>query len=1000
MINPALRRPRKPHRPTGSRAAIAALVVAGLISVGAPSLALAEGLSRTAETAAVVEANAPDAAGSGGEASSAEASASESAASGAGVPEAGGPADAAPAGEGFGPAPIAKEAPGTEAPGTDAPDGPEPGAEVPSAVAEAGAGDGDPVPGAEARSSARAAAAAVDPRITPNPDLQDACGIDVAFVLDKSKSLGASGIVSLKSATNAFAAALVDTGSQVSITAFDQDATVLLPATDLTSAGLPAIRDSYAGLEFGGYTNWKRGLQVGHETFPGFADGRAELTIVITDGLPNTVDPSKPAEFPDGSFAAVAPAVLQANDVKLSGSHVLVVAVGPEVALPPIEAISSPVEFDGDDIRTAGYVTSTDYSTLADDLAGIAHALCGGTVTIHKEIDGEPVPGWEFSTDAEDVAPAVQRTGETGATQPFRVGGFEEPTRTIEFTEEHRPFHSFESVVCEDSSGAPVPSSRTGDLTFAVEVAIDAIVHCTVVNDAERGVWKVTKSSDPPSGSTVAVGDRIEYTLAVEHVSGPKVTDLDIDDDISQLAPFVTFDGFVGTPPLEYDWDGLGEGRLRLKLAALEEGQVLQVRYVVTVAADTPPGTVLRNRVLTACAAVEGPAVPDGSSSAVAQQDPCTTEHLLPGVRIEKLWEHDGGPNPVDSGDTPPDVITYTLHVWNDGSGPVHAPVVGDVLPEGTAFVPGSEVLPEGWELDDSVDGGVGFVQAEPGAFAPVAYPGLEFRFDVRVGELAHPDLTVPIPDLVNDACVVAGLPPAGEQGEGEAPGALAAVDPDPELLAAGLAACADATTPVKSVAIDGFAQCVNDTPWFEYSVTPYNLSAPLPAVALIWWTTEAYAAHDPSIEAGDEAAILADGASQVDYLAVPAGWEPGDAITGRQLWPGAAIDADGNPIDWPGWTLLPDGTWILDPDAPFYDLREDAVVEIRVNPSSAEVTAYPPPTPDCNAAPRNTTATANGGGLAGTGADPVPPVLLGGALLLLGAVALGARTVARRRAE
>lgn len=903
MMKPAVRRPRRTLRPTpASSAAVAALVIAGLLAVGAPSAALAEAPARVAASAA-------------------------------------------------------------------------------------------------------AAAAAQTPEPAVNPALTDACGVDVAFVLDVSKSIGADGIADLEDATDAFTAALVDTGSQVSITSFNQDATVRLEATDLTTATLPSVQASYAGLGYTGYTNWKRGLEVAAGTFGGFADGRVELTIVISDGGPNTVDPTKPNEFDDGSIGAVAPSIVQANAIKATGSHVFAIGVGPEITAGPIQAISGPTLFTGDNLATADYATSTDYSTLADDLGALARALCGGTVTVHKEIDGAPVADWSFSTADADVAPASQATDATGATAPFAVGGFTGATRTVEFTEEDRPFHTLDSVTCHDADGAPVASEVTGPLSWEVVVAIDAIVHCDVVNDRAPTEWTVTKSSDPPSGATVAVGDQIAYTLTVTHVSGPAATDLSIRDDISQLAPFVEFDGFVGSPPKESSWNGVEDGRLLLRLASLDPGQTLEVTYLVTVEADAPPGTVLRNHVLTNCSAEPGPGL------VAAPADPCVTEHLLPGIRIEKAWEHDGGQVPVDSGDTPPDVITYTVRVWNDGSGPVQAPVVTDVLPAGTTFVPGSEVLPAGWQLDDSVPGEVAFTQVVPGAFGPIAHPGIAFSFDVEVGALAQADPTEPIADLVNDVCVVAELPAgsggesgeagdAGDAGADAEPGlrASAASDLDPDLLAIGLADCADAATPVKSVALAGAAQCVNDTPWFGYSVEPSNLTAPLPPVALIWWTADAYAGHDPSIDAADESAILADGASQVDYVEVPADWEPGDEITGRQLWPGAVLDAAGNPIDWPGWTLRPDGTWVLDPAAPFSDLREEAVVEIRVNPSTAVITAYPPPTPNCVAAPRQ--GASGPAGIASTGTDPAVPVLIGGLLALLGASVLAWRFRLRRRAD
>ncbi|WP_164863490.1 DUF11 domain-containing protein [Agromyces sp. LHK192] len=725
---------------------------------------------------------------------------------------------------------------------------------------------------------------------------------------------------------------------------------------------------------------------------------------------------------------------------------------------------------------------------------------CRGEVIVHKVVDGSPAGGWTFAAESDDVTPSTRTTGGGGATSPFTVDRIGDGGRQVEFSEEDRDGYTMTGVACRIGAHGPgVPVQLVGDLGWRVTALAEKTVHCTVVNEPDEPVepvWEVTKSSDPASGSAVDPGDVIDYTLTVEHVSGPAATDLEVLDDISQLAPYVTFDGLVSPPAgVSAVWNGQPD-RLVVSIDTLEPGQTLLITYRVTVDDDVLPGTVLRNLVLTNCpepCGTEHPtpeftawktSVPPSGTTvhpgdlvtytlhaynpseatvvnavvlddltgvlddavlqeplpagltrsgsvltwAIAQLDPgtqasvtfsvvvdadaqgasldnvvtptppgrcpeaggmlppetpgepeCTTDHPVadPALAIEKLWSHEGGENPVDSGDAPPDVITYTVNVWNDRTDPVYGPIVTDVIPAGTTYVTGSAVAPAGWEVDESVEGEVSFSQTAPGPFGPIAYPGATFTFDVEVGDLAQPDPALPIPDLVNSVCVEAAPAPEGE--------------------AAPLVACDETTTPVKSVLLDGFAQCINDTPYFTYSITPENMDG-LPVVALIWWTPAAYAAHDPSIPAGDEAAILADGASQVDYVTLPPGWTSGDPVSGSQLWPGAEVDAQNNPTDWPGWTLLPDGTWILDPAAPFYDLRDQAVVEIRVNPSTDVITAYPPPTPNCNAAPDQpsrpsgtpgTTPGAVGSGtnqIAGTGTDASGLVPWAAVLLLLGA--------------
>ncbi len=83
----------------------------------------------------------------------------------------------------------------------------------------------------------------------------------------------------------------------------------------------------------------------------------------------------------------------------------------------------------------------------------------------------------------------------------------------------------------------------------------------------------------------------------------------------------------------------------------------------------------------------------------------------------------------------------------------------------------------------------------------------------------------------------------------------------------------------------------MKNAPYASWSITPYNAD-PANTVSVIWWTPDAYAARNPNIPASDKAAILADGALQVDILtAPPGGWTSGDEVEGTQLWAGAAVD-------------------------------------------------------------------------------------------------------------
>ena len=68
-------------------------------------------------------------------------------------------------------------------------------------------------------------------------------------------------------------------------------------------------------------------------------------------------------------------------------------------------------------------------------------------------------------------------------------------------------------------------------------------------------------------------------------------------------------------------------------------------------------------------------------------------------------------------------------------------------------------------------------------------------------------------------------------------------------------------------------------------------------------------------------------------------------------LWPGAEVDANGNPTNWPGW-ILEDGVWVEGDDG-FLDVRPDVNVVFSINPSQTIVVNYPPSDPYCYSGPR-----------------------------------------------
>ena len=262
-----------------------------------------------------------------------------------------------------------------------------------------------------------------------NPTLPARCGLDFGLVLDSSGSIGNgdNGMVALRKATNAFVESLVDTSSKVSVTSFSTvspgldnippnppndltPGTNLVP-TKLTSANLTApIKASYENLWSSGWTNWQDGLQKSKNNFnqgsDPFSGGYPDLLIFITDGNPNTKNPAGDGgnALPDGSLAAVNPAIALANDMKANGVKTFGIAVGQSISLNPIKAITNEEAYTGTNFPTAGYVQTNDYTKLAEQLKELAVDLCAPSLTITKEVktpanpEFVPADGWTFNT--------------------------------------------------------------------------------------------------------------------------------------------------------------------------------------------------------------------------------------------------------------------------------------------------------------------------------------------------------------------------------------------------------------------------------------------------------------------------------------------------------------------------------------------------------------------------------------------------------------------------
>jgi hypothetical protein len=116
-------------------------------------------------------------------------------------------------------------------------------------------------------------------------------------------------------------------------------------------------------------------------------------------------------------------------------------------------------------------------------------------------------------------------------------------------------------------------------------------------------------------------------------------------------------------------------------------------------------------------------------------------------------------------------------------------------------------------------------------------------------------------------------------------------------------------------------ATCIRDTPYLSYTITPVNFTPISNSIATI--TIRRIV---------DQSVVVV---------------KTNQPLTGTFLWPGAVVDAQGNPIDWPGWDLV-NGEWIQINDG----LRPYLEFDVAVNPVTSTTASYPDPTPQCIGGP------------------------------------------------
>lgn len=469
-----------------------------------------------------------------------------------------------------------------------------------------------------------------------NPGFPEACGVNIALIVDTSGSLVLSppgqpndySMTASKNAMNTFVDAFKGTSTKMSLFSFSTvspgaaatNRPSLLPVG--TSSEASAFKAQYEEWRAGGGTNWDRGIAAAAN-----AAEKYDIAVVFTDGNPttNSATPNAGASAAN-SLRDTDAGIFSANQLKSKETRVVALGVGPALTANSelnLRAISGPTK--GADYFRAG---TFDEATAA--LVALANQSCSGDLIVQKKIvpiggtiaDAIPAPaGWEFNATAPSggvtvLAPTSKTTtaGSDG-TVDFKLD-YPAPSMAgdvaVRETQQDGyvlfPVKGEKHAECTNLvTDLPVDVTNLGTVTgtdpgFRVNTKASERIKCIIYNQPKPppGVLEVAKSSDPVTGSEVSPGQTVSYTLTFKNTGGSPV-DVNHDDLLVDVLDDADLVGdIVAETPLTAVLNAAG-ARIEVR-GTLEPGTTKTVTYQVMVK-DPHPATAngsLGNFVVTA----------------------------------------------------------------------------------------------------------------------------------------------------------------------------------------------------------------------------------------------------------------------------------------------------------------------------------------------------------------------------------------------------------------
>ncbi len=321
----------------------------------------------------------------------------------------------------------------------------------------------------------------------PNPPQEESCGFDMVLVLDSSGSIDNTELGQMKDAFEAFVAAfLPETPTKMAVVDFDTSAAVIQGFTDNQTALNAAVNAPTSG----GATNWDDAMYEARSLLPHRPD-KPDLIVFASDGNPNrrgghTALGHSNSVATVSEAQALAWAVAEADAAKTAGARIITLGIGTDLDPQSMVLISSP-----------DALITSNFSTLAADLAELATQLCGGTVTVHKVLDADGKlnttgdqtngPGWTFTADVVPPDSATPSSGQTdsGGMLNFDLDLGNDNEAHLDIIETVQPGYVLLDASCEES-GYEVGTPE-GNAVNKIPVGPQDIVSCTFYNTSNAG---------------------------------------------------------------------------------------------------------------------------------------------------------------------------------------------------------------------------------------------------------------------------------------------------------------------------------------------------------------------------------------------------------------------------------------------------------------------------------------------------------------------------------